>query len=46
VPYVRGSLSFQSQKPSPRLSTGGITGNKITANSQFGGIPFEIEVER
>jgi hypothetical protein len=41
-----GSLSFQSQKSSPRLSTGTITGNKITAKSQFGGIPFEIEVER
>ncbi|HZN97885.1 MAG TPA: hypothetical protein VFB61_09175 [Gemmatimonadales bacterium] len=41
-----GSLSFQSQKSSPRLSTGTISGNKITANSQFGGIPFEIDVER
>lgn len=41
-----GSLSFQSQKSTPRLSTGTISGNKITANSQFGGIPFEIDVER
>ena len=41
-----GSLSFQSQKSSPRLSSGTISGNKITANSQFGGIPFEIDVER
>jgi hypothetical protein len=41
-----GSLSFQSQKSTPRLSSGTISGNKITANSQFGGIPFEIDVER
>jgi hypothetical protein len=41
-----GTVSFQSQKSSPRLSTGTISGNKITANSQFGGIPFEIDVER
>jgi hypothetical protein len=41
-----GSVSFQSQKSSPRLSTGTVSGNKITANSQFGGIPFEIDAER
>ena len=41
-----GSLSFQSGKSSPRLSSGTISGNKITVNSQFGGIPFEIEVQR
>ena len=41
-----GSLSFQSQKSKPRLSTGTISGNKITANSEFLGIPFEIDAER
>jgi len=44
---VSGStIDFHSQKASPRLSTGTISGNKVTANSQFGGIPFEIDVER
>jgi hypothetical protein len=38
------SITFHSAKSSPRLSTGSISGNKLTANSQFGGIPFEIEL--
>jgi hypothetical protein len=41
-----GSVDFHSQKSSPRLSTGTISGNKITAHSEFGGIAFEIDVER
>ena len=41
-----GTIDFHSQKSSPRLSTGTISGNKITANSQFGGIAFEIDVQR
>jgi hypothetical protein len=39
-----GSISFSSQKSTPRLSTGTVSGNQITAQSQFGGIPFEIDV--
>jgi hypothetical protein len=41
-----GSIDFSSQKATPRLSTATLSGNKITANSQFGGIPFEIELQR
>jgi hypothetical protein len=41
-----GSLDFDSQKSTPRLSTATVSGNKMTANSQFAGIPFEIELER
>jgi hypothetical protein len=41
-----GSIDFDSQKATPRLSTATVSGNKITANSQFGGIPFEIDLER
>jgi hypothetical protein len=41
-----GTIDFHSQKSSPRLSTATISGNKITANSQFAGIAFEIDVER
>ena len=40
------SISFSSQKATPRLSTGTMSGNKMTANSQFAGIPFEIDLER
>ena len=39
-----GSITFSSQKSTPRLSTGTVSGNKITAQSQFGSIPFEIDV--
>jgi hypothetical protein len=39
-----GSITFSSQKSTPRLSTGTVNGNKITAQSQFGSIPFEIDV--
>ena len=39
-----GSITFSSQKSTPRLSTGIVSGNKITAQSQFGSIPFEIDV--
>jgi hypothetical protein len=42
-----GTIDFDSEKSSPRLSTGYVmSANKITANSQFGGIPFEIDLER
>lgn len=42
-----GSIDFDSQKSTPRLSTGSVVSSKkITAKSQFGGIPFEIDVER
>jgi hypothetical protein len=41
-----GTVDFHSQKSSPRLSSGTISGNKITANSQFAGIAFEIDVQR
>jgi hypothetical protein len=41
-----GVIDFDSQKSTPRLSNGAVSGNKITANSQFGGIPFEIDVQR
>jgi hypothetical protein len=37
-------ITFHSGKSTPRLSTGGISGNTLTANSQFGGIPFEIQL--
>jgi len=39
-----GSITFSSQKSTPRLSTGTVSGNQITAQSQFGSIPFEIDV--
>jgi hypothetical protein len=39
-----GSIIFSSQKSTPRLSTGTVSGNQITAQSQFGSIPFEIDV--
>jgi hypothetical protein len=38
------SITFSSEKSSPRLSTGAVDGNKVTANSKFAGIPFEIDV--
>jgi hypothetical protein len=41
-----GSIDFDSEKSTPRLSNGTVTGNKITANGQVGGIPFEFDVQR
>jgi hypothetical protein len=41
-----GTIDFNSQKATPRLSTGAVNGSMITANSQFGGIPFEIDVQK
>ena len=41
-----GNIVYTSQKSTPRLSTGTLNGNQITAQSQFGGIPFEIDVVR
>ena len=40
------SIGFHSQKSTPRLSTGTVSGSTITASSQFGGIPFEIDVAK
>lgn len=39
-----GSITFSSEKSTPRLSTGSVTGSTMTANSQFGGIQFEIDL--
>ena len=39
-----GSVTFSSEKSTPRLSTASQSGNTMTANSQFGGIPFEIDL--
>ena len=39
-----GTIAFSSQKSTPRLSSGTVSCNQITAQSQFGGIPFEIDV--
>jgi hypothetical protein len=36
------TIDFNSEKSSPRLSTGSLSGNQVKAFSQFGGIPFEI----
>jgi hypothetical protein len=41
-----GSVDFQSQKSTPRLSTGAVSGATLTAHSQFGGIPFEIDLQK
>jgi hypothetical protein len=38
------TITFNSDRSTPRLSTGTISGNTMTAQSQFGGIPFEIEL--
>lgn len=40
------SIDFHSQKSTPRLSTGTISGSTMTAICQFGGIPFEIDVAK
>lgn len=37
-----GTIDFDSEKSSPRLSTGSLAGNQVKAFSQFGGIPLEI----
>jgi hypothetical protein len=41
-----GVIDFDSQKATPRLSTGAVNGSMITAQSQVGGIPFEFDVQR
>lgn len=41
-----GALTFVSQKTTPRLSDGTLSGDKLTAHSQFGGLPFEIDLQR
>ncbi|HEU5170342.1 MAG TPA: hypothetical protein VFU46_07385 [Gemmatimonadales bacterium] len=40
------SITFNSDKSTPRLSTGSMSGSTLTANSQFGGIPFEIDLQK
>jgi hypothetical protein len=39
-----GSVAFASEKSKPRLSTGTVSGNAITANAQVGDIAFEIDL--
>ena len=41
-----GTVTFSSEKSTPRLSTAIQAGNTMTANSQFGGIPFEIDLQK
>jgi hypothetical protein len=41
-----GSIDFNSDKSNPRLSTGTLNGSKVTAQSQFAGIPFEIDLQK
>jgi hypothetical protein len=40
------SITFHSDKSTPRLSTATVSGNTMTAHSQFAGIPFEIDLVR
>lgn len=46
--YTRsgGNLTFSSDSDAPRLTTGTVNGSKLTAKSQFGGIPFEIDLRK
>jgi hypothetical protein len=41
-----GSIAFNSEKSTPRLSSGSLSGSTLTAQSQFGGIPFEIDAHK
>ena len=44
---VAGSaIDFDPTSSTKRMKDGSISGNKITANTQFGGIPFEIHVAK
>jgi hypothetical protein len=38
------NITFHSTRSTPRLSTGTVSGNTMTAKSQFGGIPFEVDL--
>ena len=38
------NITFHSDRSTPRLTTGTMSGNGLTAQSQFGGIPFEIDL--
>jgi hypothetical protein len=40
------SITFNSDKSTPRLSTATVSGNTMTAHSKFVGIPFEIDLVR
>jgi len=40
------SISFSSAKSTPRLSTGSMSGGKLTAKSQFAGVQFEIDMQK
>jgi hypothetical protein len=40
------SIEFHSDKSTPRLSTASVSGSKVTANSQFLGIQFEIDLQK
>jgi hypothetical protein len=41
-----GSIDFNSEKSTPRLSSATLSGSNLTAQSQFGGIPFEIDAHK
>lgn len=41
-----GTIDFTPTGSPARMKDGTISGNKITAETQFGGIPFEIKVAR
>jgi hypothetical protein len=38
------NITFHSTRSTPRLSTGTVSGNGMTARSQFAGIPFEVDL--
>jgi hypothetical protein len=40
------SIDFNPTGSHPRMKEGTVKGNKITATTQFGGIPFEIDVAK
>ncbi len=40
------SIDFTSTHDPERLFDGTLSANQVTANSQFGGIPFEIKLSR
>jgi hypothetical protein len=40
------SLSFSSTTTHQRMFSGNVTGNQVTADSQFGGIHFDIDLQK
>jgi hypothetical protein len=41
-----GSIDFASEKSTPRLSSASLSGSNLTAQSRFGGIPFEVDLHK